>query len=60
MVALDKRALAAGALVVWAGGLMYDMRRLKASPEFKRSDIGSGSSVRVFGVRLDEGAPEQK
>jgi hypothetical protein len=60
MVALDKRALVAGALVVWAGVLIYDMQRLKGSAEFKRSDLSVGSSVRVFGVRVDDGAEKQE
>jgi hypothetical protein len=60
MVALDKRALIAGALVLWAGALIYDMQRLKGSAEFKHSPLSSGSSVRVFGVRVDDGAEKQE
>ena len=57
LTAARTRALAAGALVVWAGALIYDMSRLKQRPEFKSSDLGGGS-VRVFGVRVD-GGPEE-
>ena len=53
MLAFDKRAVAAGVLVVWAGVLIYDMQRLKESPQFKQANLGSGS-VRVFGVSLGD------
>jgi hypothetical protein len=60
MAPVHVRAVAAGALVLWAGALVYDMNRLKQSPEFQRSDLGSGTgSVRMFGVRLD-GAPKEE
>ena len=50
---VDKRAVAAGVLVVWAAVLMQDMRSLKSRDEFKRTGLGGGG-VRLFGVRLDE------
>jgi len=49
---VDKRAVFAGFIVVWAAVLVQDMRSLKAREEFKRTGL-DGGSVRLFGVRLD-------
>ena len=58
---MDRRALAAGALLVWAGVLIADMSRLKQSDAFKRSELGSDvSSVRIFGVAVDGAAPREQ
>ena len=51
---IDKRAVAAGVIVVWAAVLMQDMRSLKSRDEFKRTGLGGGG-MRLFGVRLDGG-----
>ena len=53
---VDKRAVFAGVLVVWAAVLMQDMRSLKAREEFKRT--GLGGEVKLFGIRLDGDAKD--
>ena len=59
MVHVDKRAVAAGALLLWAGVLIADVRNLKQSEAFKNSELASGdSSMRLFGMRVDS-RPEE-
>ena len=56
---VDKRAVFAGVLVVWAAVLVQDMRSLKARDEFKRTGLGGGG-MRLFGVRLDSDDKESE
>lgn len=48
---VDRRVLAGGFLLCWAGFLINDVHKLKTSEAFRNSPTGQQSSqVRVFGV----------
>jgi hypothetical protein len=58
---VDKRGLAAGVVILWAGVLMYDMQRLKSSPEFQSRLSPKGTSVTLFGREIgSDGACDGK
>ena len=51
---MDKRAVAAGVILLWSGALLWDMQRLKRKPEFQASTLSARPRVSLFGKRLDE------